>query len=668
MLRDGYEPEMGLGQNGDSTTSLVKFFENYGRFGLGYEPTHADKRRVALERKERSLAHLQGWRPQMERVPICDISKSFVSARSNNESCESSDTENPDVDFKQLVNEAEEEENEDWELPPDLRRMVEQEEREVKLHREETEVVNLGIGEEKKKVKVGTHMPANVRDKLVTLLGDYQDIFAWSYQDMPDKDGTRGYGKDNLHHSMGNLLLQGDVIWAEERWGNIPAVMVALFHNMMHKEIEVYVNDMITKSRTEEEHLVNLQKLFGWLRKYRLRLNPTKCTFRVKSKILLGFVVSQKGIEVDPDKVKAILEMPKPRTEKQVRGFLGRLKYIARFISQLTATCEPFFRLLHKNQSVQWDDDCQVAFERIKRSLMNPPVLMPPVPGRPIILYMTVLDESMGCVLGQHDEPGKKGTGHLLLEQEVHNMRDELLVAREDVLCLGVGSSPFEAVYVELHYLVLLSEFDIVYVTQKAIKGSTLADYLAQQPISDYLSMHPEFPDEDIMALFEEEVEEEDKDKWVVWFDGVSNALGHGIGAVLVSPDKQYIPFTVRLCFDCTNNIIEYEAYALGIRAAIDFRVKLVKVYGDSTLVIHQLKGEWETRDHKLVPYQVYIRKLMELFDDISFHHIPRDENQMADALTTLSSMFKVSPHEDLPYIKFRCRVDPAYCCLIEQE
>jgi len=81
MLRDKYEPEMGLGQNGDSTTSLVKFFENYGRFGLGYEPTHADKRRVALERKERSLAHLQGWRPQMERVPICDISKSFVSAR-----------------------------------------------------------------------------------------------------------------------------------------------------------------------------------------------------------------------------------------------------------------------------------------------------------------------------------------------------------------------------------------------------------------------------------------------------------------------------------------------------------------------------------------------------------------------------------------------------------
>ena len=118
---------------------------------------------------------------------------------------------------------------------------------------------------------------------------------------------------------------------------------------MMHKDIEVYVDDMIAKSRIEEEHLVNLRKLFERLQKYQLRLNPAKCTFGVKLGRLLGFVVSQKGIEVDPEKVKAILEMPKPRTEKQVRGFLGRMNYIARFISQLTTTCEPLFKLLHKN-------------------------------------------------------------------------------------------------------------------------------------------------------------------------------------------------------------------------------------------------------------------------------------------------------------------------------
>ena len=129
---------------------------------------------------------------------------------------------------------------------------------------------------------------------------------------------------------------------------------------------------------------------------------------------------------------------------------------------------------------------------------------------------------------------------------------------------------------------VLLLEFDIVYVTQKAIKGSTLADYLAQQPINDYQPMHLEFLDEDIMTLFEEEVEDEDRDKWIVWFDGASNALGHGVGVVLLTPDNQCIHFTARLGFDCTNNMAEYEACTLGIQAAIDFKVKLLKLYGDS--------------------------------------------------------------------------------------
>ena len=184
--------------------------------------------------------------------------------------------------------------------------------------------------------------------------------------------------------------------------------MLTLFHDMIHKEIEVYVDDMIAKSRSEEEHLINLKKLFERLRKFKLRLNPAKCTFGVRSGKLLGFIVSQRGIEVDPDKVHAIREMPHPRTEKEVRGFLGRLNYIARFISQLTTTCELIFKLLRKNHVVEWNEDCQIAFNKIKQYLREPPILRPPVPERPLILYLTVLDGSMGCVLGQHDETGRK--------------------------------------------------------------------------------------------------------------------------------------------------------------------------------------------------------------------------------------------------------------------
>ena len=89
-------------------------------------------------------------------------------------------------------------------------------------------------------------------------------------------------------------------------------------------------------------------------------------------------------------------------------SLLGKLNYIGRFIAQITTTCEPIFKLLKKNSTVECTEECREAFERIKNYLSNPPVLVPPEPGRPLILYMSVLDSSFGCILGQHDETGKK--------------------------------------------------------------------------------------------------------------------------------------------------------------------------------------------------------------------------------------------------------------------
>ena len=80
------------------------------------------------------------------------------------------------------------------------------------------------------------------------------------------------------------------------------------------------------------------------------------------------------------------------------------------------------------------------------------------------------------------------------------------------------------------------------------------------------------------------------------------------------------------------------------------------------------MRGEWETRDPKLIPYKAYIKELADSFDEISFHHVPREENQMADALATLASMFQLTPHGDLPYIEFWCRGRPAHCCQVEEE
>ena len=94
---------------------------------------------------------------------------------------------------------------------------------------------------------------------------------------------------------------------------------------MMHRDVEVYVDDMIVKSHDRADHLATLERFFQRIRKFKLRLNPKKCIFGVSSGKLLGYMVSERGIEVDPDKIRVILDMPTPKTEKDVKGFLGRL-------------------------------------------------------------------------------------------------------------------------------------------------------------------------------------------------------------------------------------------------------------------------------------------------------------------------------------------------------
>ncbi|XP_037494878.1 uncharacterized protein LOC119370569 [Jatropha curcas] len=173
---------------------------------------------------------------------------------------------------------------------------------------------------------------------------------------------------------------------------------------------------MVIKSKIADEHTTALEKFFLRLRKYNLKLNPAKCLFGATYGVFLGHMVSQKGIEIDPSKSKAILGMPVPRTEKEVRGFLGRLQYkevrgflgrlqyISRFINQLADTCGPIFKLLKKGVAVKWNEDCQKAFDQVKQYLLSPPILQPPRLGKPLRLYLSVTEEAMGAMLAQQAE------------------------------------------------------------------------------------------------------------------------------------------------------------------------------------------------------------------------------------------------------------------------
>lgn len=166
--------------------------------------------------------------------------------------------------------------------------------------------------------------------------------------------------------------------------------MTTIFHDMIHKEIEVYVDDVTIKSHKSSDHLTNLKKFFDHLWCYNLKLNPVKCSFVVPAGKLLGFIINWRGIELDHSKFKAIQELPSQKTRKEMMSFLWRLNYISWFITQSIVVCEPIFKLLKKDTPTKWTEECKIAFNAIKKYWSNPSVLVPPREWSPLLLHLSI--------------------------------------------------------------------------------------------------------------------------------------------------------------------------------------------------------------------------------------------------------------------------------------
>ncbi|XP_010665037.1 uncharacterized protein LOC104882648 [Vitis vinifera] len=364
----------------------------------------------------------------------------------------------------------------------------------------------------------------------------------------------------------------------------------AIFHDMMHRDVEV------------------------------LRLNPKKCTFGVTSGKLLGHIVSERGIEVDPKKIRAILDMPAPRTEREIRGFLGKLQYISCFIAKLIDICEPIFRLLRKNQPTFWDDDCEHAFEKVKEYLLSPLVLVPPTPGRPLLLYLSVSDMALGCMLAQLDDSGKERAIYYLSKRMLEYECRYIMI---ESFCLALVWATMRLRHYVTEYSILL----------KSVKGSIIADHLASLPVFDDKPINYDFPDEQFVSVTSIA-------GWRLYFDGAANQSGFGIGILLISIQGDHIPRSSRLTFSdhhrLTNNIVEYET-----------------------------QGIWRTRDEKLKPYHAYLDLLVDRFDELRYTHLPIVENQFADALATLAYVIEIPTGVTVRPLLIESRSAPAYYCLI---
>ncbi|XP_070023008.1 uncharacterized protein [Nicotiana sylvestris] len=182
---------------------------------------------------------------------------------------------------------------------------------------------------------------------------------------------------------------------------------------------------------------------------------------------------------------------------------------------------------------------------------------------------------------------------------------------------------------------ILLSEFDIVYVTQKAVKGQALVDHLVENPIEgEYQPVKTYFPDEEVSFVGEDTTET--YDGWRIFFDGAAKFKGVGIGAVLVSETGQHYSELL--------------------------------VIGDSDLLVHYVLEEWATKNTKILPYLYHVQELMKRFIKIEFKHVPRIQNEFTDALATLSSMIQYPDKNFIDRVLVRIHNQLAYCTYVEEE
>ena len=167
----------------------------------------------------------------------------------------------------------------------------------------------------------------------------------------------------------------------------------------MGKNIEVYKDNMVVKSKVVSEHVRDPGNIFEILRKHRLCLNASKCSFGVGSGKFLGYIVTHRGIEVNPDQIKAINNLQPPRNPKEVQKLTEMTAALNQFISRSADRCRPFFLLMNKWKGFKWIEECALAFQHLKEYLSHPPIMSNPEMDEVLFAYIAAAPHAMSLVL-----------------------------------------------------------------------------------------------------------------------------------------------------------------------------------------------------------------------------------------------------------------------------
>jgi ribonuclease HI len=363
--------------------------------------------------------------------------------------------------------------------------------------------------------------------------------------------------------------------------------------------------------------------------------------------MLLGYIVSQRGIEANPGKVAALERMGPIRDLKGVQKVLGCLAALSHFISWLGEKGLPLYRLLKKHERFSWTVEAQEALDKLKAPLASAPILTPPQGGEPLYLYVAATTQVVSVVIMVE----RTEEGHtVLVQRPVYYISEVLSETKarypqvQKLLYAVVLVRRKLRHYFEAHPVTVVSSFPLgeiirnpdaagriakwsvelmgemlAYAPRKAIKSQILADFIVEWTDT-------QFPPPQIQA-----------ECWTLYFDGSVMKTGAGAVLLFVSPLGEHMRYAVRLHFPASNNMAEHEALLCGLKIAIETGIKRLDVQGDSLLVIDQVMKKASCHDDKMEAYCKAVRALEDKFYGIELNHVPRRYNEEADELTKIA-------------------------------
>ncbi|XP_017441043.1 uncharacterized protein LOC108346477 [Vigna angularis] len=348
-------------------------------------------------------------------------------------------------------------------------------------------------------------------------------------------------------------------------------LMDKVFKQQIGRCMEVYVDDMVVRTRTVEEHAKDLAEVFGQVRGYGMRLNPAKCSFGVAAGKFLGFMLTKRGIEANPEKCQAVLEMRSPQNLKEAERI------------------RPIVKIMKKDVKGLWNDQCEGAFAEVKQILTSPPVMGRPESGHDLQLYLATTDVTISVALNSQ------------------RFRDKVLAAGEGSAGSIERSAALEALLLDPPG----GEFGLRYEPLGSVRGQHLAEFATELPIDD--------GDNPFL--------------WKLFVDGSTSKSRGGAGIVLEGPDGVIIEQSFIFRFKISNNQAEYEALIAGMELGLDLGVISLECWTDLQLVEGHINGSFQVKDDQLLQYFHRAQRLRERFKTIEVKHIPREENTGADVL-----------------------------------